>query len=119
MQTGGAPQRRPFLIQPPLSGSEAAAPWPIIKPLGQQATTATRTTPTRIAKSPSLIKTPPKPVERLPVGWRSNSHSEALYGCKIIFRPFVAPTNTKRQPAGTGRRSTGAFGLIPVGGTDQ
>jgi len=60
-------------------------------------------------------KAPHKTVERLPVGWRSNGHSEALYGCKVIFRPFGAPTDSKRQPAGTGRRSTGAFGLIPVG----
>jgi len=61
-------------------------------------------------------KAPRQTVERLPVGWRSNGHSEALYGCKVIFRPFVAPTDSKRQPAGTGGRSTGAFGLIPVGG---
>jgi len=34
--------------------------------------------------------TQPKTVARLPVGWRPNVLSEALYGYKVIFRSFGA-----------------------------
>jgi len=48
-------------------------------------------------------------------GMAHTSRSKALYGCQVLFRSFGAPTARERQPAGTGRRSTGAFGLAPVG----
>ncbi|MDF1871163.1 hypothetical protein, partial [Vannielia sp.] len=42
----------------------------------------------------------PKTVARRPVGWCYDGHSEALYGCKVIFRSFDALMVRKRQPAG-------------------
>jgi hypothetical protein len=39
----------------------------------------------------------------------------ALYGRKTPLLPMKGATRQKRQPAGTGRRSPGAFGLIPGG----
>ena len=55
------------------------------------------------------------PGGRLPGGWRRRRLSGAFYGAKYIFPLTWALTSPKRQPADPGRRSPGAFGLIPGG----
>ncbi|MFY0636062.1 MAG: hypothetical protein JXQ91_19795 [Vannielia sp.] len=67
--------------------------------------------PTTLARHPA----PRQPGGRLPVGWRCTDEAEALYGAFVIVRQMVPLTLQKRQPARTGRRSPGAFGLIPGG----
>lgn len=92
----------------------------------------------RVGFHPTTPPSPPaprKPGERLPVGWRTNAVSAALYPANSGLLLIEAPSLTK-SPApswrllaiacrqhialqcvrgGTGRRSPGAFGLIPGG----
>jgi len=50
-----------------------------------------------------------------PWGGAHDSRAGALHGRVLVVPPRSAPASTQRQPAGTGRRSHGAFGLIPCG----
>ncbi len=51
--------------------------------------------------------------QRLPVGVAQSRSCDALYGEKHAVHFYKTPTQNKRQPAGTGRRWPGAFGLVP------
>lgn len=53
-------------------------------------------------------------VQRRAVGWRSDGGGLAVYGGRGSRALPAGATFAKRQPVGTGRRWTGACGLIPV-----
>jgi hypothetical protein len=49
------------------------------------------------------------------VGWRSSQPSMRFMSAQSLLRMNEAPGCQNRQPAGPSCRSTGAFGLVPVG----
>jgi len=55
-------------------------------------------------------------VQRRAVGWRSDGGRLAVYGGRACGAQQAGARVSKRQPVGTGRRWTGACGLIPVRG---
>ena len=62
---------------------------------------------------PPPAETHRKPGKGLPVGWRRDGGPCALYGSNARLPVRRCAGLPKRQPAGTGRRLPGAFGLIP------